>query len=389
MMLNDTLISLYQPRQMLRALQLLPAPLTFIQDTFFKERVGATAEAVEVDFYKGKRKLAPFVNMKVNGEVVERDSFVTDTYKPPLIAPEMIITVEDLQKRMAGETIYDGSASSGADRVNRRLGASQAKDLVEMRNSVTRRIEWMCSTLLCTGKIPIKGKGVDQELDLSRYWNYQDLTQDPKTNWDNLEVDIFAQIRKWKRKFVSQSGLTCDIMIFGSNALDRLYANKEWKEQQKYIQTKLGDYQPKIQSEGLMLVGVVLGVEIYTYEEEYLDDQDLDVLGQPKAKQMIDVNKVIISSTQVSNKIIFGLLYMVDGLGTTNIPLVPETFIDKKAKNLLQRLSSRPLPVPTNIDGFITATVCTGGDFLAAKSADGGNRESEADSANAPKKATK
>jgi hypothetical protein len=138
-----------------------------------------------------------------------------------------------------------------------------------------------------------------------------------------------------------------------------------------------------------MLVGVVLGVEIYTYEEEYLDDQDLDALGQPKAKQMIDVNKVIISSTQVSNKIIFGLLYMVDGLGTTNIPLVPETFIDKKAKNLLQRLSSRPLPVPTNIDGFITATVCTGGDFLATKSADGGNRESEADLANALKKATK
>lgn len=77
---------------------------------------------------------------------------------------------------------------------------------------------------------------------------------------------------------------------------------------------------------------------------------------------MIDVNKVIITSTEVSNKVIYGLIYQVEGIGTTNIPIVPETFIDVKAKTITQRLSSRPLPVPTNIDAVITVTVCTGSD---------------------------
>lgn len=379
--MGNTLVSFYQPRQMLRTLSLLPQPLTFLTDTFFKERVGATAEVVDVDFYKGKRKLAPFVNMVVNGEVVTRDSYVTDTYTPPLVAPEKLITVNDLQSRMQGESIYDGSGSSGEERVNRRLGALQARDLMESRDSITRRVEWMIATLLCTGKIPIKGKGVNQELDLSKYWNFEDLTTDQNKNWDNPKASIYSQIRKWKRRFVAQSGLTCNVMILGSNALDRLYSNDNWKTEQAFIQTKLGDYQPKIESEGLMFVGKVLGIELYTYEEQYLDDQDLDQGGNPKVKQMIDVNKVIITSTQVSNKIIYGLIYQVQGIGTTNLPLVPELFIDEKAKTLTQRLSSRPLPIPMNIDGFITATVCTGGDdvfpegCIDAEYTDGGDEQ--------------
>lgn len=359
---TSAVVKFYQPRQMLKALSLLPAPLTFLTDTFFKERIGATAEAVDVDFYKGKRKLAPFVNMKINGEVVERDSYVTDTYKPPLIAPEKLITVEDLQNRLEGESIYDGSNMSGPERVNRRLGALQARDLIETRNSITRRLEWMVASLLCTGKIPIKGKGVDQELDLSKWWNFEDLTKDSNKNWDNPKADIFGQIRKWKRRYTALSGLTCNIMILGSNALDRLYGNENWREEQKFIQTKLGEYEPKIKAEGVLFVGLVLGVELYTYEELYLDDNDLDDDGNPKVKQMIDVNKVIITSTEVSNKVIYGLIYQVEGIGTTNIPIVPETFIDVKAKTITQRLSSRPLPVPTNIDAVITVTVCTGSD---------------------------
>lgn len=264
---TSAVVKFYQPRQMLKALSLLPAPLTFLTDTFFKERIGATAEAVDVDFYKGKRKLAPFVNMKINGEVVERDSYVTDTYKPPLIAPEKLITVEDLQNRLEGESIYDGSNMSGPERVNRRLGALQARDLIETRNSITRRLEWMVASLLCTGKIPIKGKGVDQELDLSKWWNFEDLTKDSNKNWDNPKADIFGQIRKWKRRYTALSGLTCNIMILGSNALDRLYGNENWREEQKFIQTKLGEYEPKIKAEGVLFVGLVLGVELYTYEE--------------------------------------------------------------------------------------------------------------------------
>lgn len=116
-----------EPRQMLKAMTFLPPALTFISDNFFKERIGATAEAIDVDFYKGKRKLAPFVNVKVNGEVVDRDKFVTDIYTAPLIAPERVITVEDLQTRIEGENIYDGNETVGAERVNRRLGFYQAQ----------------------------------------------------------------------------------------------------------------------------------------------------------------------------------------------------------------------------------------------------------------------
>lgn len=354
---TEMLIKMNQPRQMLKAITFLPPALTFISNNFFKERIGATAENIDIDFYKGKRRLAPFVNMKVNGEVVSRDKFVTDVFKAPLIAPEKVITVEDLQTRIEGENIYEGNDSNGGERVNRRLGWYQARDLFELRESIVRRWEWMCCTLICTGKIPIKGKGVDLEIDLTPYWNYQDLTVDPANCFDNPDFDILQFLDDKRVEYSLESGHTCNTIILGRNGAKAIRNNKKWIEQQKFVQSTLGGYTPKIQQEGVLFFGNYLGMDMYIYSEQFLDDLDEK---NPLVKDMIDPNLMIFTSTNAQNRIFHGLIYQVKGIGTTNIPLVPEAFIDEKAKTITNRLSSRALPAPSNMDNFITVKVTTG-----------------------------
>lgn len=368
---TEMLIRMNQPHQMLKAITFLPPALTFISNNFFKERIGANAENIDIDFYKGKRKLAPFVNTKVNGEVVEREGFVTDVYKAPLIAPEKVITVEDLQTRIEGEHIYDGNESTGAERVNRRLGFYQARDLFELRESIVRRWEWMCCTLITSGKIIVKGKGVDYEIDLTPYWNFQDITVDPVNSFDNPDFDIISFLDDQRVKYSLESGHTCNTIILGRNAAKAIRQNKKWADQQKFIQSTLGGYTPKITQEGVLFFGNYLGMDMYIYSEQYLDDQDLDADGNPKVKDMIDPNLMIFTSTNAQNRIFHGLIYQVKGIGTTNIPIVPETFIDEKAKTITQRLSSRALPAPSNMDNFITVKVTTGNLLTSTTKASG------------------
>ena len=109
-------ISIYNPRTMGRLVERLPQERTFLRDTFFRNEEIFTTEKVDVDYVKGNRKVAPIVSRLVGGKIVPNTGYETKSYKPPLVAPEVITTVDDILKRLPGESLESKITPEQRDR---------------------------------------------------------------------------------------------------------------------------------------------------------------------------------------------------------------------------------------------------------------------------------
>ena len=145
-------ISIYDPRTMGKLVERMPRVHTFIKDTFFRNVETFDTQKIDVDFKKGNRALAPFVHKKIGGVTVDNLGYETNTYEPPLVAPNKITTVDDILKRSPGESLYNGKSP------NQRAVEKMQRDFTELDEMITRREEWMCCQALFTGKIPILDK---------------------------------------------------------------------------------------------------------------------------------------------------------------------------------------------------------------------------------------
>lgn len=146
-------ISIYDPRTMGKLVERMPKVQTFIKSTFFRNVETFDTQKIDVDFKKGNRQLAPFVHKKIGGVTIDNEGYETNTYEPPLVAPNKITTVDDILKRTPGESLYGGKSP------NQRAVEKMQRDFTELDEMITRREEWMCCQALFTGKIPILSKG--------------------------------------------------------------------------------------------------------------------------------------------------------------------------------------------------------------------------------------
>ncbi len=336
--------NIFDTRVMIRMLEQMYTPRTFLRDTFFANRVNSESEYVDIDIRKGKRRVAPFVSRKLGHTVVERLGFTTQSIKPELIAPMMITTAEDVMKRSAGESIY------GAKSPNARMGEILGRDMRDMNDMITRSEEWMCSQVLYNGKIVMKieGEGT-REIDFSNEWHFDTVDwEDVKTSCPN------RNFRNWKSLISRWSGLNPDLAIVGANAMEWLYLSEEWREEQKFFQTSFANYQPKLIQDGVTFVGYIpsIGLELYKYDEWSIDPAD-DI-----EKPLADPNKIVIGCTQAYTSLIYGMIYDV-AIGSFAAPRVPKSFIQQEPSARLLKLSSAPIAVPHQIDAFLTITACT------------------------------
>lgn len=128
-------INLYDTRTMMAAIERMMPARTFLRDTFFAEPETFLTTKIDVDFKKGKRKMAPFVAPRVGGVVLDRQGYSTKTYAVPKIAPERVITVDDISQRNMGEAVYSTKTPE------QREAELRGKDLSELSEAIARREE--------------------------------------------------------------------------------------------------------------------------------------------------------------------------------------------------------------------------------------------------------
>jgi hypothetical protein len=324
---------------MLAALEQMQMPRTFLLDTFFKATETSQTEYVDIDIVKGKRKLAPFVNPLHEGKLIERMGYTTQTFKPPYIKMKKATTAQNYLNRASGESIYGGMSPQ------QRLAQQLGRDLIELTDMITRREEWMAAQALTTGKITVKGDGVDAEIDFLMA-NDHKITLSSNDLWsDYTQSDPIANLREWKEKVGKDSGLVPELAIFGTQVLKHFLKNTQVTNLLDKTKVSLGQIVVSQLANGATYYGNIEGLDIYTYNEYYLDDNgDL----QP----MVPEDMIIMGSTRARAVRHYAAIQDLQAV-LASVRYFPKSWEVEDPSVRWLMVQSAPLVCPHQIDAFI------------------------------------
>lgn len=349
-------ISIYDPRTMGKLVERMPKVHTFIKSTFFRNVETFDTQKIDVDFKKGNRQLAPFVHKKIGGVTIDNEGFQTDTYEPPLVAPNKITTIDDILKRTPGESLYNGKSP------NQRAIEKMQRDFTELDEMITRREEWMCCQALFTGKIPIldkNGKKIQAEIDFN-FTNKVVLKDTEK--WNKTQGGKIKQLKAWRKQVQKTGFVNCNMCIMGDEALESFLADEEVLKRLDVERYDLAVIKPKELPNGVTYIGTLQGegMDIYSYNEWYLDNWT----NKEKAdnKPLVPTNAVILLSTEAEYSMYYGAVGIVDEAGKTIEVVegsrIPEQWLERKPARRFLQLNSAPLCVPHEVDSWYVAIVC-------------------------------
>lgn len=298
-------VSLFEPRTMLEMVNSEFRARSFLRDRYFSHKETFNTQSVDIDIKgPGKRKLAPFVSPRIGGTLDLRSGYKTTTYKPAFIAPYRVCTAEDALQRLPGEQLYSGR--SPADRAAQIL----AQDLNEMDKEITRTEEVMCAQALTTGKITIKGEGVDDQID---FWGDLAAADKPQstvsTLWTASGADPLKDLRGVCRTIAQKSGLTPVEMIAGATAVDALI-DKLKGDTTAFNSRRidLGQINPRELEDGVQYIGALRlpNLDVFTYDETYYDE------ATSTNKALIPADSVLIACRGAKTTRAYGVVDIVN-----------------------------------------------------------------------------
>jgi len=347
-------VSIFTPRTMGRIVERMPKVHTFFLSTFFKRTKTFNTKSIDVDFVKGNRALAPFIHPKKGGKTIPNSGYQTKTYTPPQLGPDKITTVDDLLNRMAGENIYSGR--SPAERAVEKL----AEDFAELREMITRRKEWMAAQAFFTGKIPIIGDGLKEEVDFM-FTNTETLGA--KNKWSDPNSDPEADLMRWRKKVQKEGFVNPNICVMADDVATALIRHPKMKDILDVKSYNLAVIAPRELANGVTYIGTIhrLGLDIYTYNEWYLDDWSIE--GKPQQMPLVPDGKLALLSTAAQYSLYYGAVTILDGRGVTENfktvegPFVPDSWTERNPARRFVQINSKPLPVPHEVNSWFVATV--------------------------------
>lgn len=349
-------ISIYDPRTMGKLVERMPKVQTFIKSTFFRNVETFDTQKIDVDFKKGNRQLAPFVHKKIGGVTIDNEGYETNTYEPPLVAPNKITTVDDILKRTPGESLYGGKSP------NQRAVEKMQRDFTELDEMITRREEWMCCQALFTGKIPIldkDGKELQAEIDF-QFTNK--VTLRGANAWNKKTGGKIKQLKEWRKQVQKTGFVNCNICIMGDEALEAFIMDEEVQKLLDVERYDLAVIKPRELPNGVTYIGTIQGegMDIYSYNEWFLDNwTDKD---KPENKPLVPTNAVALLSTEANYSMYYGGVGVVDESGKTIAVVegsrIPEQWVERRPPRRFLQLNSAPLCVPHEVDSWYVATVC-------------------------------
>ena len=345
----------YTTREMMEAYDQTPPVRSFLQKTFFPGEQTHITEKVEFDVRKGKRIMAPFVSPRKGGKVIKRQGFRTNQFTTPKIAPERVLTIDDITKRAIGENIY--SQRTPEERENELL----AKDMTDLEESIARRKEWMCRQILFEGKIDVvdEEEGVDVQIDFG-FDNIETIVTDA-LKWTSPTSHPLADIERWRKKVQKTGFVNCNICIMASDVSAAFINHPEVKELLDVDGYDLAAIKPRELPDGSTYIGTIrkLALDIYEYNEWYLDDWTNP--AAPDEYPLVPDGALALMSTRADYSEYYGAITMIPEEGkkfvTVEGDMVPQTWIERRPDRRFLQINSKPLPVPHEVNSWFVAHV--------------------------------
>lgn len=320
-------------------------PHNFLRDTFFKNSVFPQTESIDIETNVGKRKVAAYVLPKDEAGVVVRQGYTAKSYKLPYIKEKMVTNAADILKKGFGESIYGGKTPEQL------IQDQLARDLAYLDDRITRAEEVQASQALFSGQVTVNN-GDTLAFGLDSTHNLTLLTTDKFSDASQTGDTILSTLRGYRRLLIKDSGRAPDIMVCSIEVIDVLIKKLKASGSQAMISDiKLdrGQIDPRNLADGVTYWGYIkeLGVDLYTYDEVYLDAADAE-------QRMVPANKFFLGSTKARMDINHGLIQDLDALYSVERYAKSWTQDDPSARFLM--MQSAPLLVPTEIWSYMVVT---------------------------------
>lgn len=348
-------ISIFDPRVLDEVVRLLPPNNSWFTNTFFKRRRNIEGSKADVDFFKGTRRLAPFVNPKGQAKGVGKQGFQTNQFVTPLLRMKDTTDQEQLEVRVMGELLQN-SGMTKADRAIQKM----AEVIADFNSMIDRRVEWMAAQALFTGKIPVKGEGVNYEIDF-KFTNKATCGTTPGYGvvWSTkATADPLADLEKAMLTCVKSGYRRPNIAVMARDAYNEFINCELLLNKLDKWQMQLAIIDPKVLPAGITYGGTIqhLNLSIYIYDEWYLDDDD------KTEKPMVPDGTVLLISTDARFSIYFGEMLLADeaapgGLRSVIGERAAESWVEKDPAARFLALQSRPLTAPQEVDSWFVLKV--------------------------------
>lgn len=319
-----------------------------LYDLFFggKEVEPVDTEYVEVDIYKGSRRISKYSKRGHRGTQVENVGYKTEVYRPPLMSPEKTTRAAEMFKKEFGKSVYDSSGNAA------RAYAKLGKDFAELKEMCERTKLTQVSDALSTGTITIEENGVTRVIDFDMPASHK-IVLSGSDLWSDTLSDPIADIKAWKRLVSQDSGVSCDAMVFGNEVVDAFVAHPKVQTYMNLRRLNLGEVTMTAMENGLVKIAEVHGVTIYSYDELIRDEatqlnvpvvaDDTVLFGSTDAKVSVHFAGIEVTDDEV--------VYIMAGQEYS------EVYTDRAEKAMKARYQTAPLCALSQSDAFGSAVV--------------------------------
>ncbi|MBQ9273298.1 MAG: major capsid protein [Succinivibrio sp.] len=343
-------IDLFTHRTLLGVIEKTIKSQTFLRDQFFPTIRNFDTETVDVDIVDRRdRTIAKFSAEDGQGHINYRKGFITENFRPAYVCEKFVITGKDLRKRAPGEPIYQGGLD--LDMANRRMRFEVARGLQDIENKMTRLEEWMIAQAILTGKVPVKGLGVDAEFN---FWRYLNASEKPVTNlttaWTASGAKPLDDLNLICEDIAKQVGLVPREFIMGTKVWRALrnHLVNDGKATLDIRRIELGNIAPrKADTNAVSYKGHLLDpdLDLYVYTGNYQGED-----GKIHYYIPDDVGVIVCEDAEKYTYRAYGSVSIVDdATGVTSLaaaPRVPDAWVQRDTPSgQVVRVQSAPLMI--------------------------------------------
>ena len=335
---------IYRTSTILSGIVNLPRASVFLRDKLFGKVQTVPTDQVDISFYKGKAKLAPYCSRFSAGTAVPRERQQLRLFSPPFMKPVRTLTADDV--------FYRSMSVPGAD-TGERDAQLLALDITELDNDISRREEWMVSQALFTGKIVCLDGDTNEIVAEVDYSPISSSVVSPL--WSAASTcDPLGNLKSAMRLVSGACGYSADLIVMGKDASDA-FENAD-KVLAAYDKKNIapGEITPALAEYGVTLLGNYRGLPIYASESQYTDSAGV-------SQYYVPPDKVLVAASGLQGTVAYSAIVQVDenesGMHPYEGQRIPLVYYEKGYDFRKVRLSSRPIPIPADTQSWTVLDV--------------------------------
>ncbi|MFZ6686590.1 major capsid protein [Undibacterium sp. SXout11W] len=324
----------------------LPQAQTFFLDRYFQKEQRSQTEMIAFDVEGGARRMAPFVSPLVQGKVVQGKGFATKTFEPAYIKDKRVFDPTKALKRSIGEQI--GGTLSPEERTQINLRSELADQIA----IATRRLEWMATQALLTGKVLVSGESyAPVVVDYGRNPAHT-IVKIAGSKWSDPGVNPLNDLQDWALGLILKNS--------GAMARDVIMTTDVWEvfRENPFVQKRWNSLNANnaklaldsVTEVGGVYMGSIDGFNIFVYADWYVDP--LDNIEKP----MIPAGTVLMCGAQVEGVRAFAAI-RDEAAGFQSLPFYPKSWVENDPSVRYLLMQSAPLPYPSRPNASLSATV--------------------------------